>query len=98
MGKEDPKVVDTYSQIQAFLQTVKDDADFKTKIALMEKDLETFLTEAKINKMIWKAIKDHGEGIENINKNRIQWGPIIERIVTAVITVIITALVIKGMG
>lgn len=98
MGKDNPPAHEAYNQIQSFLETIKADADIKTKIAVMDKVLETFLTKDKINEMIWDAIKDHDANIEKINKNRIQWGPIIQSVVIAVVIAAITAFVIKGMA
>lgn len=98
MTEDSPRVKEAYSQMQVFLEQAKKEADLKTKFLLLEKDLENFCKESKINDMIWAAIKENQESQDKLKSSGIQWGPIVERIITAIVIAGITALVIKGMS
>ena len=82
MGEDAPKVNEAYSQMKIFLEQAKEESDLKTKILLMEKDLENFVKDTKISEMIKKAIEEHDQ---SANKNKIQWGPIIQAVIIALI-------------
>jgi hypothetical protein len=96
MPSNQPKIKETYQEINSFLQEVKAQADINQKIALLQKDLENYIKEIDINNMIWAAIKENNESLEKSSPKRINWGGIILNVAVAVITALIIGLVMKG--
>ena len=78
MTEDAPKVNEAYDQLKLFLAKAKEESDLKTQFLLLQQSLENYAKKDKIYEMIKKAIEEQ-------NKNRIQWGPIIQAVITAII-------------
>lgn len=95
-----PKLPDTYSQINDFMEDLKKGADFNTRLLLMQQSLEAeYLKKEKIDEKIWEAITKHQKNIDKIQisgeKNRINWTAIVQALIIAVLTAAVTAFLIK---
>lgn len=79
MPKEEPKINEAYGQINKFIEEVKIQAKFETRLSLIEQDLKNYVKETDIHKLI-------SEKIEKNNKKGIQWGLITQNVIIAVLS------------
>lgn len=92
MSAEDKETLPTtYNKIVELLAKLNKEADFNTRLSLIESQ---YKKQDEIDKMIWNRI-DQNE--TNNNKNRINWTAILQGVLISVISVAVAAYLLKGL-
>jgi len=87
----------TYSQVRDLLIEIKEQAKFETRLSLIEQELENYVKETDIHKMISAKLKKFEEDQQKIDRKiqgkTINWTAILQTIIAGAILATITAVV-----
>lgn len=92
-----PSTNKTYNEIKDLMEEIREQGRYETRLTLLEKDMENYVKETDIHKMIAAKIQRHIENEEKMDKKTIQWGSHIEKLVVMAIGCLITYFILKGV-
>lgn len=98
MPAKQPKIHEAYSDIRGFMEDVKEQSLFNTRLSLLERDCQDFKNNEQIDDMIWDRIKIHQKNRDKIEKtaekHSVNWTLIIQQAIAGAIIALVTAFLV----